>query len=86
MSSASIPLDASATKEKPDEAMAEKTVQIMSACHDKDLNALISLAASAHGLVNDSLRRTACKSLFRLHYATTNPNRAHTVGLRQELK
>lgn len=64
VSSASIPLDASETLEKPDEATAEKTAQIMSACHDRHLRALIDLATTKHGLVNDSLRRTACMHLL----------------------
>jgi hypothetical protein len=71
VSSASLPLDASASasateKTADDDATAVKTAQIMAACHDHDLAALVSLAASTHGLVSDSLRRTACMPLFTL--------------------
>lgn len=61
-SQASIPLDVSPT-EKPDDATAEKKAQIMAACANQDLGALMDLATSIHGLVNDTLRRTACTIL-----------------------
>jgi hypothetical protein len=73
MSSASLPLDASASASASatettadDDVTAVKTAQIMAACHDHDLAALVNLAASTHGLVSDSLRRTACMPLFTL--------------------
>ena len=59
VSSASLPLDASSIKEKPDEATAEKTAAIMGACAERNLAKLIGLATSEHGLVNDTLRRSA---------------------------
>jgi DNA-binding GntR family transcriptional regulator len=58
VSSASIP----SVKEKPDEATVEKMAQIMTACAGRDLAALIELATSDLGLVDDTLRRSACMS------------------------
>ncbi|KAL1608506.1 GTPase-activating protein gyp8 [Paraconiothyrium brasiliense] len=37
----------------------EKASQISAACHNRDLNALVHLATSTHGLVSDDLRRAA---------------------------
>ena len=41
-------------------ATASKVTQIVQACRNDDLDALIALAASSNGLVEDELRRTAC--------------------------
>ena len=41
-------------------AAASKVTQIVQACRNDDLDALIALAASSNGLVEDELRRTAC--------------------------
>lgn len=38
----------------------DKIAQIEAACRDQDLDALIHLATTKSGLVEDSLRRTAC--------------------------
>ena len=39
---------------------ASKVTQIVQACRNDDLDALIALATSSNGLVEDELRRTAC--------------------------
>ena len=39
-----------------------KAEQISAACQDRNLDALVQLATSTHGLVSDSLRRLACAS------------------------
>ncbi len=39
----------------------EKIVQIRRACDIRDLDAVRKLAVTKGGLVNDSLRRTACE-------------------------
>ena len=41
-------------------AAASKVTRIVQACRNDDLDALIALAASSNGLVEDELRRTAC--------------------------
>jgi hypothetical protein len=41
-------------------AAASKVTQIVQACRNDDLDALIALAASSNGLMEDKLRRTAC--------------------------
>jgi len=38
-----------------------KVMQILQACRDHDLEALSALATSKHGLIEDEIRRTACK-------------------------
>jgi hypothetical protein len=40
----------------------EKAALITAACQSRDLGHLVRLATSLHGLVSDSLRRTACTS------------------------
>jgi hypothetical protein len=40
----------------------DKAKRILTACRDNDLNALIELATSAGGLVDDEIRQTACKT------------------------
>lgn len=40
----------------------EKATQIRRACKDKDIAALVGLAASRDGFVSDELRRSACES------------------------
>lgn len=44
------------------EEEAAKVMQILQACRDSDLHALAALASSAHGLVEDEIRRTACNT------------------------
>jgi hypothetical protein len=41
---------------------ADKVKLILEACRDRNLNALIELATSEGGLVNDEARHTACKT------------------------
>lgn len=43
------------------EEQAEKINEIALACESRNLDAIRKLAISPEGLVNDSLRRTACK-------------------------
>lgn len=43
-----------------------KASQILAACRDRDLEALRELAASENGLIEDDIRRTACKSCSEL--------------------
>lgn len=43
----------------------DKIARILSACRDRDLEALCELACSEKGLVDDEVRRTACKFLSR---------------------
>lgn len=40
-----------------------KIQHVAAACRDRDISALLNLAASKHGLVTDDLRRTACRFL-----------------------
>lgn len=42
--------------------LSEKIDQVRRACEARDLDTIRKLAISADGLVNDSLRRTACRS------------------------
>lgn len=44
----------------------DKIARILSACRDRDLEALCELACSEKGLVDDEVRRTACKFLDSL--------------------
>ena len=45
------------------QAEESKVIQILAACEDpRDHGSLITLATSTHGLVDDELRREACKS------------------------
>jgi hypothetical protein len=44
------------------EPYADKVKLILEACHDRNLDALIELATSEGGLVNDEARQTACKT------------------------
>ncbi|KAF2654873.1 hypothetical protein K491DRAFT_455047 [Lophiostoma macrostomum CBS 122681] len=78
-SSASVPLDASSTKEAPalDAATAEKTVQIMAACHDRRLSSLADLATSTRGLVSDTLRRTAWPILLGCADGSSGDPKSH---------
>ena len=41
--------------------MDSKVTQILEACRDRDLDAIVGFATSEQGLVNDHVRRTACK-------------------------
>lgn len=50
----------------------EKAVQISAACSDRNLDALVHLATSIHGLVSDDLRRVACASLCYLAVTVSN--------------
>ncbi|KAF2122396.1 rab-GTPase-TBC domain-containing protein [Lophiotrema nucula] len=65
LSSASLPADDTSSSTSVPAAepfAAEKEAKLASllvACQNADLHALIELAASAHGLVNDTVRRTA---------------------------
>jgi hypothetical protein len=56
------------------EARSAKSAQILAACSDGNLSALVQLATSTHGLLNDRLRRTACTPL-ETHSLCTSSNK-----------
>jgi hypothetical protein len=47
--------------EAPPERRTAKVKQILDACGENDFNAVAALATSVGGLVEDDVRRTACK-------------------------
>jgi TBC1 domain family member 20 len=70
-SQASLPIDPDqksgaelSTSSVTAEPQSAKAVQIREACEKGDVPALISLATSTHGLLNDELRQAACNLLL----------------------
>lgn len=53
--------DTISTFQSPSETDVEKVSWILSACQENDLGSLAALATSPGGLLEDQLRRSACK-------------------------
>ncbi len=43
---------------------ATKAIQVLEACNSRDVKVLIAHAISPHGLVEDDIRRLACRSFY----------------------
>ena len=68
VSSASISRRNTVTTPDLSPAHKEKAAHISAACHARDLDHLVRLATSTHGLVSDALRRTACMYASTCYY------------------
>lgn len=60
------PLSASWTRQSLSPKTKAKVERVLTACRGRDLDALKELAASEGGLVEDEVRRTACKRVQTL--------------------
>jgi len=54
-------MDKQSSNDTADASTAVKADKIASACEQKDIEALIELATSEHGLLEDGYRRRACE-------------------------
>ena len=74
------------TEDHPSSLNEQKKNDILEACKAHDIDALVRLATSSGGLLQDDVRQVACKISIDLHGSsilTNTRNRAHLTRLQE---